>query len=322
MRYTRFEKAGIEVSRIALGGHEFLANGRSRGFNEDMAKAVTPGYFLPGFGGSKRLEILEAAYDLGINFFDVTIDSEKEALGRNLREAPPPYPVYVQTRPEGMCYGYDPGNRKMLDYALLRAEIQRGLKLLRRDAVDFLNIGLLNGSIDETPDYMPRLADNLRRLRAEGLIRFAVADSFGGQRLYLAEMASGAFDAVNLDLSIGEPGGLREVIPSARKLGLGVVAREVFFKGEIFTISEEFGVTDRPAVARTALAWVGMQEPDTILLGVDNAAQLRANAETLDAGEAALDRDLLARLKASSGFKSYEETRLRTFFEIPESRGV
>jgi hypothetical protein len=65
-----------------------------------------------------------------------------------------------------------------------------------------------------------------------------------------------------------------------------------------------------------------MQEPDTIILGVDNAAQLRANAETLDAGEAALDRGLLARLKASSGFKSYEETRLRTFFEIPESRGV
>jgi aryl-alcohol dehydrogenase-like predicted oxidoreductase len=322
MRYTRFVKAGIEVSRIALGGHEFLANGRSRGFNEDMAKAVTPDYFLPGFGGPKRLEILETAYDLGINVFDVTIDSEKEALGRNLREAPPPYPVYVQTRPEGMCYGYDPGNRKMLNYALLRAEIQRGLKLLRRDAVDLLNIGLLNWSIDETPDYLPRLADNLQRLRAEGLIRFAVADSFGGQRLYLAELASGAFDAVNLDLSIGEPGGLREVIPSARKLGLGVIVREVFFKGEIFTISEEFGVTDRPAVARTALAWVGMQGPDTIILGVDNAAQLRANAATLDAGEAALDRDLLAMLKASSGFKSYEETRLRTFFEVPESRDV
>lgn len=320
MRYTSFGKTGIEVSQIALGGHEFLANGRSRGFNEDMAKALTPGYFLPGFGGPKRLEILKAAYDLGINFFDVTIDSEKEALGRNLADAPPPYPVYIQTRPEGMCYGYDQGNRKMLDYALLRAEIQRGLKLIRRDVVDFLNIGLQNWSIDETPDYMPRLADNLQRLRSEGLIRFAVADSFGGQRLYLEQLASGAFDAVNLDLSIGEPGGLQKVIPEARSLGMGVVAREVFFKSEIFTIGEDVGVTDRGAIARSALSWVAKQGPDTIILGVDNAEQLRANAATLEAGEAAFDPDLVARLEGAPAFEAYKDQRLKAFFELPKER--
>ncbi len=315
MRYTAFGKTGIEVSQIALGGHEFLANGRSRGFNEDFAKAVTPDYLLPDFGGPKRIDVLKTAYDLGINFFDVTIDSEKEALGRNLKEMPPPYPVYVQTRPEGMCYGYDPGNRKMLDYALLRAEIQRGLKLIRREVVDFLNIGLINWSIDETPDYMPQLADRLQRLRNEGLIRYAVADSHAGQRLYMAELASGTFDAVNLDLSVGEPGGLQEVIPTARRLGIGVIAREVFFKGEIFTIGEEVGVTDRAAIARTALAWVAKQGPDTIILGVDNADQLRANAATLELGEAALDPDLIAKLEGAVGFQTYKDQRLRIFFE-------
>jgi aryl-alcohol dehydrogenase-like predicted oxidoreductase len=270
---------------------------------------------LPDFGGPKRITVLKTAYDLGINFFDVTIDSEKEALGRNLRDMPPPYPVYVQTRPEGMCYGYDPGNRKMLDYALLRAEIQRGLKLIRREVVDFLNIGLINWSIDETPDYMPQLADRLQRLRKEGLIRYAVADSHAGQRLYLAELASGTFDAVNLDLSVGEPGGLQEVIPTARRLGIGVIAREVFFKGEIFTIGEEVGVTDRAAIARTALAWAAKQGPDTIILGVDNADQLRANAATLELGEAALDPDLIAKLEGAVGFQTYKDQRLRIFFE-------
>jgi aryl-alcohol dehydrogenase-like predicted oxidoreductase len=315
MRYKPFGKTGLDLSQIALGGHEVLLSGLSRGFNEDFANAVTPGFIAPDFGSSKRRDILKTAYDLGINIFDVTIDSEKEALGRNMAELPPPYPVYVQTRPEGMCYGYDPGNRKMLDYALLRAEIERGLRLLKRETVDFLNIGLINGSIDETPDYMARLGDNLDRLKRDGLIRFAVADSHAGQRLYLAELDSGAFDAVNLDLSLGEFDGLEAVVPRARELSLGVIAREVFFKGELFTIAEEIGLNDRSAVARTALAWVGQQDADIIILGVDNAWQLRANAATLDAGSAALDAALLAQLETSGSFQAYKDKRTRIFFE-------
>jgi len=132
VRMHTLGKTGLNVSAVALGGHEYLPDGRSRGFNEDMRKAVSPGYIAAGYGGDKRKQVLAAAYELGINVFDVTIDSEKEALGRNLREMPPPYEVYVQTRPEGMCYSYDTNNRKMLDYALLRAEVQRGLKLLGR----------------------------------------------------------------------------------------------------------------------------------------------------------------------------------------------
>jgi aryl-alcohol dehydrogenase-like predicted oxidoreductase len=315
MRYTRFGNTGIDVSQVALGGHEFLRNGRSRGFNEDFAKAVTPGYLAPGFGGPKRIAILKAAYDLGVNLFDVTIDSEKEALGRNLKEVPPPYPIWVQTRPEGMCYGYDPGNRTMLDYAALRTEVERTLRLIGRQVIDFLNIGLVNWSIDETPDYMERLARNLQRLRDDGLIRFAVADSHSGERLYLAELASGAFDAVNLDLSFGEPGGLQRVIPEARRLGIGVMAREVFFKGELFDIGESIGLLDRGEVARTALAWTAKQGPDTIILGVDTPEQLRANAATLEMGADALDEGLLAKLEASEGFKAYEGKRTSTFFE-------
>ncbi len=68
---------------------------------------------------------------LGINFLDVTIDSEKEALGRNLQEVRPPYEIFVQTRPAGMAYNYDPGNTKMADYSLLEAEVIRVLGVFR-----------------------------------------------------------------------------------------------------------------------------------------------------------------------------------------------
>jgi aryl-alcohol dehydrogenase-like predicted oxidoreductase len=313
MRYVPYGRTGVEVSAIALGGHEYLDSGLSRGFNEEFAAAVKPGYAAPGYGGPRRQAVLRAAYDLGINLFDVTIDPEKEALGRNLADMPPPYPVYVQSRPEGMCYGYDEGNRKMLDYAALKAEVQRGLGLLRRETLDFLNIGLLNWSIDGTPDYLERLRDNLARLRQEGLIRFAVADSFSGQRLYLAEMESGAFDAVNFDLSIGEPAPLETVAPRARELGLGIICREVFFKSELFTIGESIGITDRAALAKAALAWVVRKKPDTILLGVDNADQLRANARTVESADDPMDEELLSRLTASEGFQAYYRKRYDAF---------
>ena len=157
MEYVRIGGTDIRISRLVLGGHEYLPDGRSRGFNEDFARATTPGCLFPGFGGDQRKSVLRAAYELGINTFDVTLDSEKVALGRNLVELPPPYEVYVQTRPEGMVYGYDPGNRKMIDPALLRTEVVRILGLLRRDHIDLLNLGILKDALDGDPEFLPRL---------------------------------------------------------------------------------------------------------------------------------------------------------------------
>lgn len=309
-----FGNTGVQVSQIALGGHEYLPDGRSRGFNEDMRTAVTPGYIGCGYGGPKRKQVLIEAYELGINFFDVTIDSEKEALGRNLSEMPPPYEIFVQTRPEGMCYSYDHQNRRLLNYDALRAEVQRGLKLLRRDTIDFFNVGLLNWSIDSDPDYLSKLGDNLNRLKQEGLIRFAVADSFSGERLYLAMLQSGAFDVVNVDLNFGDAGALEAVFPFARAARLGVIVREAFFKGELFRIAASIGVEDKITLARMALKWVNMHQPDCIIVGVDDAAQLRANTQALGLG--ALDAEeyaLLNRVRAAPDFFRYEQTKRREF---------
>ena len=312
-----FGKTGMELSVLALGGHEYLPDGRSRGFNENMQLAVSPGYIGEGYGGPKRKQVLAAAYDLGINVFDVTLDSEKEALGRNFREMPPPHEVYVQTRPEGMCYSYDPNNRKLLDQALLRAEVQRVLALLGREAIDLFNVGLLAWSIDNDPDYLARLADNLGTLKREGLIRCAVADSFSGERLYLAMLRSQAFEAVNIDLNFGDACALQSVIPEARRAGLGVVAREAFFKSELFRIGASVGIDDRAAIARLAMKWVVREQPNVLIVGVDDARQLRDNARSIE--DAALDADevvLLDQLWSAPAFVRYEESKRREFYEL------
>ena len=54
MLYRRIGDSDIKVSVFGLGGDEFLPNGKSRGFNEDAKRSVTPGYLFDGFGGDKR----------------------------------------------------------------------------------------------------------------------------------------------------------------------------------------------------------------------------------------------------------------------------
>ncbi|HEY8596661.1 MAG TPA: aldo/keto reductase [Devosiaceae bacterium] len=321
MQYAEFGKTGVRVSRAAIGGHEYLPSGSSRGFNEDMALAVTRGYVGEGYGGEKRVAVLRAAFDLGINFFDVTIDSEKEALGRNLRDNPPPYPIYIQTRPEGMCYGYDDGNVQMLDYAGLKAEVQRILELMGIERIDFFNIGILQRALDLNPDFLERVGENLRRLKSEGLIGFAVADSFSGEKTYLEMVRSGVFDGVNLDFNIGERSALAALLPEVRQAGMGIVFREAFMKAKLFRMGEEAGIADRALLAGIALKWVASNNPSTILAGVATADQLRSNIAYLDSGPMSeVEREVLSRIEATAAFSEYRAEWTARFHPEPTNR--
>ena len=248
MEFFELRDDGPRLSRVILGGHEYLQDGRSRGFN--FAQAITPGAIVDGFGGPARQRIVAAALDLGINCFDVTIDSEKEALGRNLRDLAPPFDVFVQTRPEGMVYSYDPGNRRMLDLALLRDEVLRIVKLLGRDRIDILNFG------------------------------YAAADSFSGPHTYAAMIASGAFDTVNINFNIAEDWPRDTAIPAAKAADCAVVVREALIKGDLFRLAGDLDVAATASLARGAIKWVaGTAGVDGVILGAASVAQLRESAD-------------------------------------------
>ena len=283
MDFYQVAGTNVRLSRVVLGGHEYLPNGNSRGFNEDFAKAITPGHSFPGFGGEQRKALLAAAYDIGVNFFDVTLDAEKEALGRNLAEMPPPYEVYVQTRPEAMNYSYDPGNRKMTDLALLRAEVQRILKILRRERLELLNLGILRAALDGDPDFVAKLAANIKALQKEGLILFAAADTFSGGATYKAMMAGRAFATLNINFNIADPEPEREIFPFARQCGMRVVVREAFMKGVLFRLGREAGIVDDPLLARAAMKWLASRPGmDSVIIGADTAEHFRNNVRAFE----------------------------------------
>lgn len=316
MKYRKLGKTGIEISALAMGGHEYLPNHLSRGFNEDFEKAITPGYIFPGFGGPRRKEILKKAFDLGINYFDVTHDSEKDALGRNFSELGLPYEVYVQTRPEGMCYTYDEFNMKMANYDLLKAEAARILKLLRRERIDFFNLAFMKSALDHDPEYLEKMKYNIGMLKKEGLVRFVCADTFSGESTYLAQIGTDAFDVVYMNFNFADCGGERKVLKAAKDHNMGVIDREAFMKGALFHMAEEAGITDKSALAFAAMKWVYSHEQvATIVYGTNSADHLATAAKVIDEPNLT-DRDnaLLEQIRNTKLFKEYYEKKQKEYF--------
>ena len=315
MLYKPFGTTDINFSVIGLGGHEYLPNGSSRGFNEHRGEAVKPGYIGEGYGGPARIALVEHALTNGINFFDVTIDPEKEALGRNLREVDIPHDIYIQTRPEGMGYGYDPGNRKMADTELLRTEVERCLRLLQRDTIDILNFPFLQSALDEDSDYLKKISANVAELKAAGLIRFASADNFSGESTYLTQIESGIFDAISINFNFANDAPSDRVAPSAGEAGMGIITREVFQKGNLFKMGEETGETDRSRLARIALKWnLSIPQITTTLVGAKDIPQLDNALSILESPDLTPDESsLLDRLLASPTGSSYSDKRRTDF---------
>ena len=316
MLYKRLANLDVFISLISMGGHEYLPSGLSRGFNEDMQLAIKPGYIFEGFGQEARKQILRTAFDNGINFFDVTQDSEKEALGRNLQEVKPPYEIYVQTRPESFGYTYDKNNVKLATYDLLKAEVQRILKLLHRERVDFLNMPFMKAALDNDPDYMEKISHNIGELKKEGLIRFAVADTFSGEFTYMTQIGRGCFDAIYINFNFADFHPEEKVLSAAAGKGMGVFAREAFMKGALFRMAKDIGLADTARLADAALRWVLAHDAVTTLTygtgkprNLLNALRVLQNATFTEEDAAMLDR-----IRKSERFERYESQKTQEFF--------
>ncbi|MCJ8328574.1 MAG: aldo/keto reductase [Lentisphaeria bacterium] len=305
MQYREFGKTGINVSVIGLGGHEFGEGGYIRGFGDDGKLAVQRGYVFDGFGQENRQQIVAKALDLGINLFDLAIDSEKDAMGRQLKDLKPSEEILIQTRPEGMVYSYDPENRQMAQYDLLKTEVQRICKMIGRDCVDILNVAFLKTAVDADPDYMAKIGDNVSRLKEEGLIRFASADTFSGERFLLSQLASGHFDSTFISYNPTDQAMEDKIIPDAHERGIALIARECFRKGQWFAIAEEAGLTDRAFVAHLGIKWCLRDDRiASVVLGVASAEQLESNCEILNSpGLSDEESSALEKMLATDFFK-------------------
>lgn len=317
MIYRELGKTGVRVSPLSLGGHEYMTDGRSRGFNENRKLAATPGYIFEGFVNENRRQIILAALECGINYFDLTQDSEKYAFAELTGGMTLPQEIYIQTRPEGMLYDYDPFNKKMAQYEILKEEVVRIIRLLRRERVDFLNLAPLQSAFQHDPEYLEKLSDNVRRLKAEGLIRFACADTFSGEETYLRLIRSGVFDVMYVNLNFADDGPLEKAVPEARALGMGIVGREAYMKGNLFrTIAPEMGLTDLSILANAALKWCYQNGgADLVVYGTGKVKNLRNAVQVITDGLELSEEEchVLERARATQAWKAYYEKKNAQF---------
>lgn len=316
MKYKKLGNLDVELSIISMGGHEYLPSGASRGFNENFELAIQPDYIFEGFGQEARKQVLAAAFESGINFFDVTMDSEKEAIGRNLKEIRPPYPIYVQTRPESMGYTYDKNNVKMAQYPLLKAEVQRIIKLMQRECIEFLNIPFMKSALENDPEYLVKISDNIQRLKQEGLIRYACADTFSGEGTYLAQIHAKCFDAIYINFNFGDHCCLERVFPCAKTNGLGVISREAFMKGKLFYMANEAEYHEKTRLAQAALKWcLSHAEVSTVVYGTGKVKNLLSAVKVVDDLQInEEDQMIIEKIKETLMFKEFESIKTAEFF--------
>jgi aryl-alcohol dehydrogenase-like predicted oxidoreductase len=173
-------------------------------------------------------------------------------------------------------------------------------------------------ALDHDPDYLAKIAANVDRLKAEGLIRFACLDTFSGEWTYLQGIRSGCFDAMFINFNLANDGALDAVLPAAQGAGMAVFVRECFLKGELFHAGDEVGLVDRGRLAQAALKWNLSQAGVTMaVVGAHDTAQMRSNLLVLE--DLALndeDRAIIDRLRTSRLFQHYRAARRKQFFEI------
>ncbi len=178
-----------------------------------------------GFGaselGQQRIaqkmaeHILGSALDAGLNVIDTAAcyGNSEELIGRAVGHRRKDF--YILTK----C-----GHAAGLEFqdwspALIEPSIDRSLKRLRTDYLDIVQLH----SCSEQDLRQGELAAALQHARDKGKLRYIGYSGDGQAALYAVQC--GAFDTIQISLSIADQEAIETVLPLARQRGIGVIAK-------------------------------------------------------------------------------------------------
>ena len=194
IEYRALGKTGLRVSCLGFGGSEI-------GYQAVAQKTVD--------------KILNTALDAGINVIDTAeCYADGEALvGKAIasRRAE----VVLMTK----C-GHAPGyGQADWEPAMLARSIERSLKNLRTDYVDVMQFH--SPPLATLKDG--RVIEVLHRARERGQARFVGCSADSDEGEYVVE--SGAFDTIQISVSIADQEAIERVLPKAAARGMGVIVK-------------------------------------------------------------------------------------------------
>jgi len=309
MQHKTLGKTGLRVSPIALGGL----------FTSDL-----------GGGVQGTRDVLQRAFDLGINFIDTApaYANSEETLGQALAQIDnPPDPLILSTKLGGRPKPFDPQNADQL-----MRSVEESLRLLKRDCIDLLLIHEPDRPRQydwwSDPDAVAGpVIDVMDQLKRAGKIRFTgLGGTTVNEMLHLVN--SERFDvlltAFNYSALYREAG--LELLPAAERLGMGVMAGSVLQQGGLakrydeqlrtkppwmsaarhaqfrsfYALLDEAGLTLSEVGTRLAAAHPAVS---TVLVGTSNADHIEAAVRAIEKGP--LPDEVVARLDEIAAMVPY-----------------
>jgi aryl-alcohol dehydrogenase-like predicted oxidoreductase len=262
VRQRTLGRTGLKVSEIGFGGHSW------------NFKRVPDGQ-----GGMRRTTVEEAmrmislGLEMGVNFFDSCSPREEHSVpGEVIKRLKKRQQVIVSAR---LCHKMKgvPG-----DVDIIYRWVDERLKLWQTDWFDIL---MLTNSEGDTPESgywdMSYSLQALAKLKQQGKIRFA---GFGCH--FKPDGFRKAFANFGRDFEVcSMPYNIRhrvaeELLPEAKKLGMGVVTIKAFARGEILKDLDLAGAD--AGLARDMIAFV-LESPlvDCCIPGMHTEAHVREN---------------------------------------------
>ncbi len=262
-------KTGMEVTMLGFGAAEI----GYRGVPSD-----TVGRLING------------ALDAGLNIIDTAEcypDSE-EKIGQSAAGRRNEYFLFTKCGHESDGDHWNP--KRMAD------QIDRGLKRLATDRVDLLQLH----SCTEAQLRQGDVIDVIRRARDAGKTRFIGYSGDGAAAMHAVE--SGAFDTLQISVSIADQESIGGAVPAAKAKGMGVIAKrpianaiwketskpDAYYQAywdRLHALDYDFLKGDLPHAISIALRFtLSVDGVHTAIVGTTQPGRWRENAELLRDG--------------------------------------
>lgn len=172
--------------------------------------------------------------------------------------------------------------------AYIRSSVEGSLGRLGREAIDLFYLHDPAMGVVERPEVF----ETLRALKSAGKIRHIGISSEPDVAARAIQLHGECISAVQVNANLLEPAALIGVLPMARARGIGVVARQPFAHGRLFTdrrlleLAREHGVkSDGPGLSSLAVRYLReFAGICSVLPSMMRREHLRGNVESVAAG--------------------------------------
>ena len=265
MKYRPLGRTGMTVSEIGLGAHYHYGGPGTKGRDYKSVEA--------------RREVVARALEAGINFYDNCIQPERETLGAVL----PPHRerFYLMTDVNALR------GKNKATAADLGQEFRENIKVLRTEYVDLFRFNN-NNTPDEVTFELTELAYRVfQDFKKEGRARhFAVSGHDPDQMLKCINRYD-FIEAFYMPFNYVTQGATKDLLPAAKRKGVGVIVIKPFMMGTMFALPEDDPALKGLREQRESLAVANLRfilsndAVSTVIPGMRRAEEIDVNLKAL-----------------------------------------